>query len=113
MPRLALLAASVSLSFVLAPARAGHPSPHHPPDRCDSAGRMVVSAAPCPGGKEAAGPARRPQPGAGAADECRRLLVAIRESEAAERGPRSPVIESVQQDLSVLRKRFDKLGCRL
>lgn len=74
---------------------------------------MVVSATPCPGGKKAAGPARRPQPGAGAAHECRRLLVAIRESEAAERGPRSPVIEAVQQDLSVLRKRFDKLGCQL
>lgn len=72
---------------------------------------MVVSATPCPGGKKPAGPVRRPEPAA--KSECRRLHTAILESEAAERGPRSPMIESVQQDLFILRKRYEKLGCQV
>lgn len=113
MPRLALLAASVSLSLVLVPAQAGQPSPHHLPYRCDSGGRPVVSAQPCPGAKKPAEPARRQQPGYDTKGECRRLKTAILESEAAERGPRSPMIESVQQDLLILRKRYEKLGCQV
>ena len=43
--------------------------------------------------------------------ECGLLESAILESEQAERGPRSPMMESVQQDLYILRKRYKKLGC--
>ena len=111
MPRLALLAARVSLLLVVVPAQAGERSSSHPSYRCDSGGHAVVSATPCHGGKKLAGPPRRLQPGAGIKDECRRHQVAIRESELIERGPRSPMIESVQQDLYILRKRYDKLGC--
>ncbi len=43
--------------------------------------------------------------------ECRALESAILESEQAERRARAAMMESVQQDLFILRKRFRKLGC--
>jgi len=44
--------------------------------------------------------------------ECGRLRAAILESEQAERRVRTAMMEGVQQDLSSLRQRFRKLGCR-
>ncbi|MCC2956114.1 hypothetical protein LK542_10855 [Massilia sp. IC2-477] len=44
--------------------------------------------------------------------ECRRLRTAIVESEQSERRMRAAMMESVQQDLLILRKRFRRLGCQ-
>ncbi len=112
MRRPARLAASVLLLLALVPARAGQLSPGHPPYRCDDGGRSVVSATPCPGGKKPDEPARRQRLGAEARRECGLLQIAIHESETAELGPRSPLMESVHQDLFILRKRYKKLGCQ-
>ena len=54
---------------------------------------------------------RRHHLSAGAKRECGLLESVIIESEQAEQGPRSPMMESVQQDLFILRKRYKKLGC--
>lgn len=43
--------------------------------------------------------------------ECRALESAILESEQAERRARAAMMESIQQDLFILRKRFRRLGC--
>lgn len=99
--------------LALVPAHAGQLSADHPPYRCDDGGRRVVSATPCPGGKKPDEPVRRQRPGAEAKRECGLLQTAIQESETAERGPRSPMMESVQQDLFILRKRYEKLGCQV
>ncbi len=86
----ASFAASVLLSCALAPAHA-----HQPPS-------------PHPGARTAPGA----RAGAKASPECKRLRAAIVESEQSERRLGAAMMESVQQDLLILRKRYRKLGCR-
>ena len=43
--------------------------------------------------------------------ECSRLRAAIQDSEQSERRVRAALMESVQQDLLILRKRYRVLGC--
>ncbi|MGI4718687.1 MAG: hypothetical protein ACRYGO_13935 [Janthinobacterium lividum] len=42
---------------------------------------------------------------------CRALETAILESEQVERRTRAAMMEAVQQDLFILRRRYRKLGC--
>ena len=115
--RTARLAAGLLLSLMLAPALASQPAPGQRAPRCDYGGG---AAAPCARAdqpdnqpdKQSAEAGRRSR-AVGAADgECSRLTTAIVESEAAELRPRSALMESVQQDLAALRKRYKALGCQ-
>ncbi|MCD2515798.1 hypothetical protein LQ564_05655 [Massilia sp. G4R7] len=54
---------------------------------------------------------RRQRLNAEAQRDCRILESAILESEQAEQRMRAAMIESVQQDLLILRKRYRRLGC--
>lgn len=114
--RIARLAAGVLLSLLLVPALAVQPAHGQRAPRCGDGGR---AAAPCAGASQpdnqsAKQPAKagpRARAGAAANGECSRLTTAIVESEAAELRPRSALMESVQQDLAALRKRYKALGC--
>ena len=108
----ARLAAYALLCLVLVPVHAGEPSPGYPPTRCDNGGRSVPSATPCPEGQKPDEPVRRRRLGNETKRECGLLQTAILELEASERGPRPAMMESVQQDLAALRKRYKKLGCQ-
>lgn len=70
-----------------------------PKQACANAQRLEVAAA------------RRRKPDLATQRECRMLGSAILESEQAERRARAAMMESIQQDLFILRKRFRKLGC--
>jgi hypothetical protein len=85
---------------VLAPAQADQPALDRPPLPC-------ASGKPC----AAAGADAHPRIAARRAPECRRLRAAIVESEQSDRRGRAAMMESVQQDLSILRQRYRKLGC--
>lgn len=56
--------------------------------------------------------ARDNRPVAGSQRECRGLKEAIQDSERVERRAGGAMIESIQQDLLALRKRYRHLGCR-
>ena len=119
--RTARLAAGLLLSLMLAPALAGQPVHGQRAPRCDDGSG---AAAPCPAAnqsdnqpakqpvKQRAEAGRRSRAAAAADGECSRLTTAIVESEAAELRPRSALMESVQQDLAALRKRYKALGCQ-
>lgn len=95
------IAAGLLLSCALAPAQAHQPASAKPLAAC-TAGQ------PC----RAAGTVARPHAGSRQALECKRLLAAIHESEQAERRVRAAMMESIQPDLLILRKRYRQLGCR-
>ena len=115
--RTARLAAGLLLSLMLAPALAGQPVHGQRAPRCDDGSG---AAAPCPAAnqsdnqpaKQRAEAGRRSRAVAAADGECSRLTTAIVESEAGELRPRSALMESVQQDLAALRKRYKALGCQ-
>ena len=111
--RTARLAAGLLLSLMLAPALASQPAPGQRAPRCDDGGG---AAAPCSGAdqpdKQPAKAGRRSRAVGSADGECSRLTTAIVESEAGELRPRSALMESVQQDLAALRKRYKALGCQ-
>lgn len=54
---------------------------------------------------------RRQKLGTAAQRECRVLETAILESEQSERRARAEMMEAVQQDLFILRKRYHQVGC--
>ncbi|QOY93496.1 hypothetical protein IM543_18340 [Massilia sp. UMI-21] len=91
---------SCTLALALAPAQAHQPAPRHPPHPC-------ASGQSCP----AASAAARPRPGARQTAECALLRAAIMESEHPARRASGEMMEAVQQDLSILRRRYRKLGC--
>ena len=96
--RPARLAAGLLLSCALAPACAGQPAPQAPVPACETAGK------PCPAARAVPEPRQNP--------ECGRLRAAILDAEQSERRVRTAMMEAVQQDLLILRKRYRKLGCR-
>lgn len=96
------LLAGALLSCTLAAAHAQQAS-NRPLDGCESRRPSAKQDAPCPTSRQ---PEGREQP---MQRECMRLKTAIEESEQAER--RAPMMESVQQDLAILRQRYKKLGC--
>lgn len=55
--------------------------------------------------------AGRRRPDSATLRDCRVLESAIMESEQAERRARAAMMEAIQQDLTILRKRFRRLGC--
>ncbi len=95
------LAAGALLCCILAPAHAQQPASSQAPARC-------TPAKPCAPAVTSV-PARA---GSRQSPECGRLRAAIVESEQAERRVRAAMMESVQQDLSILRDRYRRLGCR-
>ena len=99
----ARLLAGALLSCTLAAAHAQQsPRPLGP---CETRRPSHMQDAPCPApGK----PELREQP---IQRECTRLKTAIEESEQAERRAGAAMMESVQQDLAILRQRYKKLGC--
>ena len=111
MRRTARVSAGVLLFLALVPAQAGQPSSRLPEPRCDNGGRSQGPATPCAGTRQPAEAGRRERQSAAPNGECGRLKTAILESEAAEQRPRSAMMESVQQDLAALRKRYKTLGC--
>ena len=88
------------------------PSPTPALTACQTKGKAGMPNQACvdaPGFDTAAG--RRQRLRLDAQRDCRVLESAILESEQAERRMRAAMIESIQQDLLILRKRFRKLGC--
>ncbi|WP_288380816.1 hypothetical protein [uncultured Massilia sp.] len=82
------------------------------PAGCQPRGKSGVPHQTCletPAFDAAAG--RRQRLNAEAQRDCRILESAILESEQAEQRMRAAMIESVQQDLLILRKRYRRLGC--
>ena len=88
------------------------PSPTPTLAACQTKGKAGMSNQACvdaPGFDTAASRRQRLSPDA--QRDCRVLESAIVESEHAERRMRAAMIESIQQDLLILRKRFRKMGC--
>ena len=99
----ARLAAGAMLSCMLASAHAHQPGAAA--GQCDPRRQPLSQDSACPAPRKP--DLRDPS----AKRECARLRTAIQESEQAERGPRAAMMESVQQDLAILRQRYKKLGC--
>jgi hypothetical protein len=103
-------------AFVLAgaatAAEAYPPVPRPTPGACQMKDRSGQPKQACADAQavDAATP-RRQRLNAEAQRDCRVLESAILESEQAERRGRAAMMESVQQDLFILRKRYRKLGC--
>ena len=103
--------AAIVLAGAAAAAQAHSPSPRYAATVCQAAGSKSAQNQACADTPrlDAAGRRRRLEPGT--QRECRVLQSAILESEQAERRARAAMMESIQQDLFILRKRFRRMGC--
>jgi len=104
--------AAIVLAGAAAAVQAQPSSPRYAAPTCQTGGKAGSPKQACANAQrlEVAAVQRR-KPDLATQRECRVLGSAILESEQAERRARAAMMESIQQDLFILRKRFRKLGC--
>jgi hypothetical protein len=100
--------AAIVLAGAAAAAQAHTPSPRQATASCQAGSPSGLA---CGGTQRIDAAAGRRRPDGTTLRDCRVLESAIVESEQAERRARAAMMESIQQDLSILRKRFRRLGC--
>ena len=104
--------AAIVLAGAAAAVQAQPQSPRYAAPTCQAGGKSGSPKQVCANAQRLdVAAVQRRKPDLAIRRECRMLGSAILESEQAERRARAAMMESIQQDLFILRKRFRKLGC--